>query len=229
MESTTQTLKVYYEKSMEVENGDQWNNTLVLNLDHEGGPSVELESLFGNSYTFQSYHNLQFTLFDVPNQTTSEGLEQVVDAIKECEATLIAIYEGFETYWDGSNTRGKLTEEAHELLEGLQRSLENDFAYGLPSFWSADDYFQHLSSREIGKNFMSSEPSTLEEFWENEFKDSTGEFEVKDEDAIRYLRNALKEFVEENLEKFLEDSKDDEETTPEQVLSRAAILCKIVE
>lgn len=138
------------------------------------------------------------------------------------------IYEGFEAFWDGSSTRGKLTEEAHELLEELRLSLENEFEYGLPSFCSADDYFSYISPNEVGRTFMHSEASCIQGFWEDEYEDPTGEFEVKNHDAIRYLRNALTEFVENDLEKFLDSAQDDEGVIPEQVLARAAILCGIV-
>lgn len=233
MENTTQTLKVTYEENMSVQQGDQWNNAIVLALDCGKAPFVGMESNFGSSYTFQSYHNLQYTLVDVPNATTPAGVQRIVDSIKESEETLIAIYEGFESYWDGSNTRGKLTSEAHELLEELQRSLENEFENGLPSFWSVDDYFSYDSSREIGKTFMNSECSCIQGFWEDEYEDGTGEFEVKNHDAIRYLRNALTEFVENDLEGFLEERgshEGDEEGffVSQKLLDRAELLKAIV-
>lgn len=228
MENPTQTLKVTYEENMSVQQGEQWNNAIVLTLDCTDAPYVGMESNFGSSYTFQRYNNLQFTLVDVPNATTPAGVQQIIDSIKESEKTLIAIYEGFESYWDGSNTRGKLTEEAHELLEGLQQSLANEFENGLPSFWSADDYFNYISNREIGRTFMNSECSCIQGFWEDEYEDSCGEAIVKNHDAIRYLRNALTEFVEEDLEKFIEEASGEDGTTPQQVLDRADLLKEIV-
>lgn len=227
--------KVSYEKDMAnlLQTGDQWSNSIVVNFDCPNGPFVELAANFGSSYTFQSYNNLQYTLLDVPNATTPAGVQQIIDSIKESEETLIAIYEGFETFWDGSNTRGKLTEEAHELLEELQRSLANEFENGLPSFWSADDYFAYISSEEIGRTFMHSEASCIQGFWEDEYEDGTGEFEVKNHDAIRYLRNALTEFVENDLEGFLEERgshEGDEEgfLVSQKLLDRAELLKAIV-
>lgn len=228
MENPTQTLKVTYEENMSVQQGDQWNNAIVLTLDCTDAPYVGMESNFGSSYTFQSYHNLQYTLVDVPNATTPAGVQQIIDSIKESEETLIAIYEGFSTFWDGSNTRGKLTDEAHELLEELQRSLENEFENGLPSFWEADNYFNFISAREIGRTFMNSECSCIQGFWEDEYEDPSGEFEVKNHDAIRYLRNALTEFVENDLEKFLEEASDEDGIIPQEVLDRADLLKEIV-
>ena len=228
MENPTQTLKVTFEENMSVQQGDQWTNSIVLDLECGKAPFVGMESNFGSSYTFQSYHNLQYTLVDVPNQTTPAGVQQIIDSIKESEETLIAIYEGFSTYWDGSNTRGKLTEEAHALLEELQRSVENEFENGLPSFWKADDYFSYQSNEEFGKDFMNSNASCIQGFWEDEYEDASGEFEVKNHDAIRYLRNALTEFVENDLEKFIEEASDEDGIIPQEVLDRADLLKEIV-
>ena len=125
--------------------GSEWRNVLTVELDEDGDCTISVDSRHSsdNGVPFAVWHRrtLQWT------SESSQGASAVVDrhaleALRDKIAPLIAIVSiGHSTKWDGNNMVGRLTDEAAEASDEIERLVEScawaDDSIGI---WDAYDW-----------------------------------------------------------------------------------------
>lgn len=212
----------------EISRGDQWLNFLSIDLDNENGPIVFVESNFGHGCSMQSFNGFEVSLAKLPNDLTESGVQMVFDELKDrFEQELLTIFNDCEKTWNGSNHVCRLGKDANEALLLITDYMENYIDSGLPCYWSASDYFQDSSPYQIGKAWINSDHNSILTFWGSEYESS--DFVVEEEDAIRYLRNELQTFLDEDLEEFVNDRMCDEAPLPLGMVEQIAKLKEVLQ
>jgi hypothetical protein len=91
------------------------------------------------------FWNGQWKCVSIPShQITAEALEHWVQSNLDALLAVASAYRG--THWDGSNHRGKWDDVADDLLWELDEDMKGA---ELEQYWSADEWFGTITSKEI--------------------------------------------------------------------------------
>ena len=124
-----------------------WNHMIVL--DPNDG-TVDVCTMFGNGTPMPIWEYRAFVLFRVADGTAD--VSNLVECLQDEDtiSSLQAIVNGYSEEFDGSNWRGDLTEDAEHTKEYVSIRLEQ-FCSDMPMYWDANDWYEPMSFRDIGK------------------------------------------------------------------------------
>lgn len=118
-----------------------WTYTPYLDLDPEQGrlsETVYFVHESENAVPFDVWHGRTYRI-DIAPETDAVALGEYTRT-PEAAALLSRIAAGYSTYWDGHNTRGRLTDDAREALDALTDAL-GALAMDGVSVWEAEEWF----------------------------------------------------------------------------------------
>lgn len=94
-----------------------------------------------NSTSSDVWHNrvLEIAVSDYPTEDVMR------EWIEEHMADLVAICDGHEVGWDGSNQVGRLTEDARAIREALEFELDNGSLREYYEYWSVEDWTNSMT------------------------------------------------------------------------------------
>lgn len=94
-----------------------------------------------NSTSSDVWHNrvLEFSVSDYPTEDVMR------EWIEERMADLVAICDGHEVEWDGSNQVGRLTEDARAIRKSLEFELDNGSLREYYEYWSVEDWTDSMT------------------------------------------------------------------------------------
>ena len=116
----------------------------------DGGVSLEAKHpAYANTWG-QDEQNGHVRRWNVPNNLTVDGINQLLTD-QDVLTRLEAIMGGTEEYYDGSNYRTKLSEQAEETSEELERYL-SDSNYPSLEAWSAHQWLNAVSYADCVQN-----------------------------------------------------------------------------
>jgi hypothetical protein len=142
----------------EVLGGPEWRPYLTLELTEGGEASLR---------TCDRHSSDNGTIFDVWHGRTcqwsaslSQGSYTLPDVSKieaiaeQVKPLLDRVHAGHSTYWDGSNYRGRLTEDAEEASEEIDRIFEQaDWYDESRAVWDAGEWIAGAGFLETAKEF----------------------------------------------------------------------------
>jgi len=155
---------------------------------------VNIYDWHGNGQTMTSY--LRQTLFlGSANHANFADLDELVEFLEseDTQETLRIIAAGHEIEWDGSNHVGRLTDEARGLLEQLDEKI-TEVLNQLPSFWSADKWFNGV---DVVKEMIRAE-ADIESYASDEAHKASPDIRLDEEEVARYLTRKLEQAAEED-------------------------------
>lgn len=167
-----------YENTTDLIEEDPFNNhyqaDIYLSVDWEN-EEVGVETYYrDNSTPGDVWHGLR-RLIKLPNNVDPRYLKDDVD---ELLARIESIREGYESYYDGHNNRGRLSDEATQELHSLEYEIEqipykHFHLFEDGGLWDADEWFVDRVN-EITAETTDEEIKDLAESYEYDAKISDG-------------------------------------------------------
>lgn len=161
---------------------------------------VKIYDFFGNGQSMATYNGTERAIGSNCHCNVS-NIEDLVALLEgeEAQGYLSDIAEGFETYWDGSNHRGRLTEDAFWAEEKLGEMIEDWFSASAVNYYSAEDWFQYS---DVVAEMIKGDHDVESYVAEQEAKAESGQ--VDKDDLRRYVQSQLEEAADLNDEDELE-------------------------
>lgn len=153
---------------------------------------VKIYDFFGNGQSMATFNGTERSLGGCSHANIA-NIGDLVELLEgeEAQELLNDIAEGFETYWDGSNHRGRLTEDAAFAEEKLGEMIEDWFSSSATSYYTASEWF---SGTDIVEEMLRGDHDVESYVAEQEAKAEAGQI---DEDDIRsYVENELEKAVD---------------------------------
>lgn len=169
---------------------DNWRTEVVLDPNDR---TVSIYAWFGNGQTMASFHGREICIGHLSRANVAD-MSDLVEFLEseDTQATLALIIDGYSERWDGSNTRGRLTEDAHSLREDLCDRV-SDIMAELPTHWSADEWF---GSVDVVADMRRDGAESIEEY-AAEQTHLCDPGVLDEDDVITYLREKLEEAADE--------------------------------
>ena len=89
----------------------------------DGSLMADYSGEIGNAVPMYFWHN-QAVRWDIPSETSGESIKEVFES-EDFQVCCQRILDGYEDYWDGSNWRGRYSEDAQAASQEVERILEN--------------------------------------------------------------------------------------------------------
>lgn len=140
-------VKDVYDDAVRESDRGQWRHRVILD---PASREVSIVSTYGNGTPMPLWDGRWIALASIPDGTADTSpLVSALEGLRD-DGDLDRLCDEHETYWDGSNNRGRLSEAGDELLQVVSRQLGQ---IELPTYWSAADWagesiFGDLVSRE---------------------------------------------------------------------------------
>lgn len=114
--------------------------SIILYIDWESKKVTVETQMHTNSTSMRVWNGLASD-FSLPEDT---DFEQFAEFYRdEIQPILQKIGEGFESEWDGSNWKGRFSEEAHSLLWSLDQKLEESPKHDMCYYLSLRDSYEY--------------------------------------------------------------------------------------
>lgn len=169
---------------------DNWETEVCLDPTDR---TVSIYAWFGNGQTMASFHGREICIGHLSRANVADMSDLVAFLESDdTQETLALIIDGYSERWDGSNHRGRLTEDAHSLREDLCDRISDRMAE-LPTYWSADEWF---GSADVVADMRRDGAESIEEYAaEQEHLCDPGVLD--EDDVVAYLREKLEEAADE--------------------------------
>lgn len=159
---------------------------------------VRIYDFFGNGQSMATYNGTERAIGSNCHCNVS-NIKDLVALLEgeEAQGYLNDIAEGFETYWDGSNHRGRLNENAAFAEEKLGEMIEDWFSSSAVNYYSAEDWFEYS---DVVAEMMKGDHDVESYVAEQEARAESGQ--VDEDDLRRYVQSQLEEAAdnEDNIE-----------------------------
>lgn len=163
-------------------------------------------TVIGSGIPMDAYHGRHLYLGDIPADTADTAPYR--ELLRAREGDIADIAAGYSVEWDGAQERGRLSEEAREILSSLQEAWADITSMGPPTYWQASEWLDPVWGQ-VSTEILKAE--SVEAWVSNELASACADGAYLDPDDLRETAcKILEEFLEE-IEEFLEEIEDLEE------------------
>ena len=190
----------------EILGGPEWRPHLTLELTEGGDASLRTWDRHSsqNGMTFDVWHGrtLEWSASLSQGGYTMADVEKIKELAGLVKPLLERVHAGHTTHWDGSNYRGRLTEDAQEASEDIDRIFETaDWHDENRQVWGASEWIAEAgylaTAHELGLTVNSDDAAwAAAEAALIEQARSDGDCLVNVDKAIERMREALQEEAE---------------------------------
>ena len=183
------TINIVNDFSAHTGENDNWS--CRIDFDPESR-EVRIYDYFGNGQSMATFNGTERAIGS-NSHCNVNNIEDLVEFLEsdQVQGLLAEIADGYETFWDGSNHRGRLSADADVAEDELRELISDWFNTSAACFYSADEWFH---SSDVVAEMMRGDHDIESYVAEQEAKAEVGQ--VDEDDLTAHVRSELEKQAE---------------------------------